>query len=145
MRVTLRGYSSGQLFELVSESHTNRVDYYSQSRADAARKIQADEVLEALIDEMESRGFDRHAKSGRAPTQAATKAVSWGFELEVGDEITHWLTGSGAPDEERLAFQECMSAFLQLYNVSASYQTIENPEGPEFFDEPRAGSGGRIR
>ena len=138
MRVTLRNYDAEQLFELVSESHTNRVEYYSQERADAARKIQSDEVMGALVDELDSQGFEDFAQPGRAPTRK-NEVVSQSLEIERGDETEHWVVGKGSAASERLRFRDCMLAFVELYNLTASYQVIENPEGSQIFPRNRGG------
>lgn len=138
LRVLLQDYSAGQHFELASESHTDRVAYYSEVRSEAARKIQTDEVLALLVDELERQGFAEHAQAGRAPTRAGS-AVTRALEIEDGDTTRHWLIGNGSPLEERKAFNECLAQFLDLYNISASFQTIDNPRGPEFFEQEQSG------
>ena len=138
MRVTLRDYKGGNVFELVSESHTNRVDYYSAARADASRKIQTDEVMEVLIEELEKQGFKSHRQEGRGPSQGGA-VISWGIEVEEGPRTDHWVVGKGSAIDEIQAFSECRDAFLQLYNITASYQAIENPEGKQIFQKPPQG------
>lgn len=138
MRVTLRDYEAQQLFELVSESHTSRVEYYSAVRSDAARKIQTDEVVDALIDELEDRGFDDFAQAGQAPSRG-NELVSRSLEIERGDKTEHWVVGRGSAADEQLRFHDCMLTFVELYNLTASYQTIENPSGGEIFPQKRSG------
>ena len=139
VRVTLRNYDAGQLFELVSESHTNRVEYYSQEREDAARKVQSDEVMGALLDELDSRGFRAHAQPGGAPTQRS-ELVSQSLEIQHGDTTEHWAIGKGSAAAERESFRDCMMDFVQIYNLTASYQTLKNPEGSQIF--PKKSGGG---
>lgn len=139
MRVTLRNYDAAQLFELVSESHTSRVEYYSQVREDAARKIQSDEVMDALLDELGAQGFEEFAHPGRAPTQKS-EVISQSLEIEHGDTTEHWIVGKGSSPVERQRFRECMLAFVQIYNLTASYQALENPQGSQIF--PKTGNGG---
>ena len=138
MRVTLRDYKGGNVFELVSESHTSRVDYYSEARSDASRKIQTDEVMEVLIKELEKQGLKKHRQEGRAPSQGGA-VISWGIEVEEGPQTDHWVVGKGSAVDEIQAFNECRNAFLQLYNITASYQAIENPEGKQIFQKPPQG------
>ena len=45
------------------------------------------------------------------------------------------MIGSGSPTDERLAFNTCLEQFLGLYNISAAYQSVENPHGHAFFDK----------
>ena len=134
--VTLHDYAAGRSFELASESHTNRVAYYSSARGDAARKIQDDEVMELLLKEMRSQGFRKYAQDGSAPRNGG-RAVSRAFQLEEKGEATHWLVGDGSPADERLAFNACLEQFLGLYNISASYQTVSNPHGHDYFQNAK--------
>ena len=59
--------------------------------------------------------------------------MSRSIEIESGDETQHWLIGTRSPLEERKAFNECLTQFLDLYNISASFQSVANPKGHEFF------------
>lgn len=141
--VTMRDYGTAQVFELASESHTDRLAYYSKVRNDASRKVQTDEVMELLVDQLDSDGYQRYAQPGRAPS-AGGAALSRALEVEAGDVTSHWVIGGGSALEERKAFNTCLETFLGLYNVSASYQTVENPHGHEFFEHaPEAAAGQR--
>ena len=133
LRVLVQDYGTGQHFELASETHTNRVEYYSELRAEASRKIQTDEVMALLVEELDRSGFERYAQSGRAPTKGG-EAVTRSIEIEDGDETQHWLIGNGSSLEERKAFNDCLTQFLDLYNISASFQSVANPKGHEFFE-----------
>ncbi len=137
-RIALRNYDADQRFELVSESHTNRVEYYSQVRSDASRKIQSDEVMRALIEELQKQGFADFAQPGRAPSQG-TEIVSQSLEIERGGETEHWVVGKGSAAEERERFRDCMLEFVQIYNLTASYQALENPDGSQIFPKNRSG------
>jgi len=141
--VVLHDYKNGQRFELASESHTDRVTYYSEERPDAVRKIQPDEVMSACIGELERLGYDSHSESGRAPTLAANAVVRWGLEVESQGERRHWLVGTGSPADEWQDFQACRDFFLEIYNNTVSYQTVRNATGKQFFDDERAPAGAR--
>jgi hypothetical protein len=134
LRVTLRDYTQGARFELVSESHTDRVTYYSQARSDAARKVQTDEVMRALVREIDGKGFGNHSQEGPAPSQGG-RALSRSIEVERDGAVEHWPIGNGSQVDERQAFHVCVDEFLQLYNISASFQAVENPVGRDYFEE----------
>lgn len=138
MRVTLRDYKRDQRFELVSESHTSRIDYYSTARDDASRKVQTDTIMNALVEELEKQGFEKRAQAGRAPSSGG-EIVTWGLEIESGENTDHWVIGSGSALDDLQDFQECRNSFLQLYNITASYQAIKNTQGKEIFQKPRQG------
>lgn len=134
LRVTLLDFAKNQRFELVSESHTDRVTYYSEERPDGARKIEADDVMRALVTELDRQGFERYHADGPAPA-ASHGVLTRSFEIDAEDGLTHWAVGSGSPAEERIAFNECVKAFLQLYNFTSSYQSVDNEKGHEFFED----------
>jgi hypothetical protein len=141
--VTLYNYKSGARFELASESHTNRVDYYSGERDDAARKIQTDEVMSAFLRELDQSGLSSYAKTGKAPRSTQNEVIRWGLEVAArnGREV-HWLVGTGSNSEEWKQFDQCRDTFLQLYNSTVSYQSVRNQGGKNFFDDrARAASG----
>jgi hypothetical protein len=133
--VTLHNYRGGERFELASESHTERVAYYSSARTDAARKVQTDEVMQAFLRELERLGLEEHARVGRAPAGAASAVIRWGLEISSGERQVHWLVGTGSAQEDWRAFERCRDTFLQLYNSTVSYQSVQNESGKAFFDD----------
>jgi hypothetical protein len=143
MLVTLHDFKTGERFELASESHTERVSYYSDARRDAARKVQTDEIMSAFVGELERQGLSAHAQPGRAPTVASGGAISWGLELESEAQRTHWLVGKGSPAEDWQEFQRCRDTFLQLYNITVSFQAVQNDSGRGFFEEQTQAAGGK--
>ena len=132
-RVTLHDYGLDTHFELVGESHTNRVDYYSTKRGDAARKVQTDEIMKALVDKLEEEGFERFSQPGKAPAQGG-QLITRAIEIRVQDDLSHWTIGKGSMVEERLAFNACMKPFLDLYNLSQSFQAVHNTKGRDYFE-----------
>lgn len=140
--VSLHDYRQNRVFELASESHTSRVDYYSQSRKDAARKIQSDEVMGALLGELERQGLKDHEAAGPAPS-AGGGVLEYGLEVERAGASGHWLIGKGTVPEEAIAFHECAKTFFELYNVTLSLQSVENPEGKALFDRSRQDAAAR--
>lgn len=136
LRVTLKDYKSGAYWELVSESHTDRLEYYSTERTGAARKVQTDEVMDALIDELDAQGYDDHAQDGRAPS-AGGEVITRALEVDENGDVTHWIVGRGVAPEAWQRFNVCVNQFLQLYNLSASFQTVRNDRGHAFFDEAK--------
>jgi len=139
--VTLRNLRSGEHFELASESHTERVSYYSTTRPDAARKILADDAMSAFVEELGKEGFDAHAQPGKAPSVASGDVIRWGLEVEHGSEHRHWLVGTGSQAADLQTFQKCRDTFLQLYNIAVSYQTVQNQDGHQIFQDSPKGAG----
>jgi len=141
--VILHDFKNGQNLELASESHTQRVAYYSEERGDAARKIQTDQVMKACVGELERLGYEDHRQNGRAPSLAANEIVRWGLEIESKGERTHWLVGTGSATDEWKDFQACRDLFLELYNNTVSYQTVRNANGGRFFEDERSPTAGK--
>jgi len=139
--VTLRNFKTGERFELASQSHTDRVAYYSETRPDASRKIQADKVMAAFVDELENQGFDSKAQPGKAPGVVSGDVIRWGLEVERGQARRHWLVGTGSQPADWQTFQKCRDMFLQLYNITVSYQTVQNQDGRQFFQDQPQGAG----
>ncbi len=134
LRITLRDYQGGRNFELVSESHSDRIAYYSSVRDDANRKYQVDAVVAALLRELDKSGFDKYAQDGRAPSSAGG-ALTRAFEIQDNDRVRHWVIGDGSNSDEKRRFIESMTTFVQLYNVTESFQAIQNENGERVFEE----------
>lgn len=143
--VSLRNFKSGERFELASESHTDRVTYYSGARQDAARKIQSDEIMQAFLEELERQGYGAHARPGRAPAIGTSDTIRWGLEVEGPAGELSWLVGANASPADWADFQRCRDVFLQLYNVTVSYQAVQNASGKEYFEEQRPTSSQKPR
>lgn len=143
--VTLRNFKSGERFELASESHTDRVTYYSGARQDAVRKVQSDEIMQAFLEELEHQGFSAHARPGRTPSLETSDVIRWGLEVEGPTGELSWLIGSNAAPKDWADFQKCRDVFLQLYNVTVSYQTVQNASGKQYFEEQQAKSSQKPR
>jgi hypothetical protein len=139
--VTLHNYRSKERFELAGESHTKRVEYYSDPRADAARKIQTDEVMAAFLQELERLGFGAHARTGPAPSVPEGNVIRWGIEVASKTGELHWLVGTGSSPDEWKTFERCRDTFLELYHNTVSYQAVKNTSGRQFFDDKRQASG----
>ena len=135
-RVLLKQFEKGMRFELVSEAHTDPLEYYSTPRDDASLKIQTNEVMEALLEVMEDSGFARHAQPGSAPSRG-NEYMNWCFEVERDGAKEHWAVGTRSELAELQRFGECRDAFLQLYNVTAAYQAVDNESGERIFNEAR--------
>ena len=135
--VSLQNYKSGQRFELASQSHTDPVSYYSSERGDAARKIQKDDVMLALVEELERLDYGARARTGRAPSKG-NEETRWALEIANGDKELHWTIGTGDSKDTWSSFQKCRDTFLELYNVTVSFQTVENDQGRGYFHDPAA-------
>ncbi|MBI5364036.1 MAG: hypothetical protein HZA53_12705 [Planctomycetes bacterium] len=126
VRVTFLAYGSGQVFELVNESHTNPHEYYSKKiPADQAyRKIQSDEVVEALMGRLKDQGILKAAVAGAAPKYAkGTRAQS--FEIETGSGVEHWTVTENTPVDVLKPFVQAKNEFIQLWSATSQMQAVE--------------------
>jgi hypothetical protein len=141
--VILHDFKAGERFELASESHTDRVAYYSGERSDAARKVQTDEVMSAFLRQLDELGLGQHARAGRAPAIGSGDVIRWGLEVESADSRVHWLVGTGSPASDWKEFQACRDTFLELYNYTVSYQAVRNESGRQYLDERAPAAAGQ--
>jgi len=142
IRVTWRDYRTGNLLELLSESHTSKVELYSEKRDSASVKVQEDRFMEGLLEFLELEHFAERAGAGRAPREGR-ELWTQSLEVERDGEVTHMAVGSRSPADDRLVFQRCVQGFIELYNATQAYQAVENPEGSYEFrsaDRGRSGS-----
>ena len=114
--------------------------YYSNVRNNAGRKFQVDAVMAALVSELNGTGFDRFAQNGRAPS-SGSRVITRAIEIQTDEDVRHWVVGKGSADGERTDFYRCMTTFVELYNVTESYQAIQNETGTEVFREGGPGGG----
>ncbi|MEX1025393.1 MAG: hypothetical protein WD226_09980 [Planctomycetota bacterium] len=145
-RITLREYRVDRaplVFELVSKSSGDELEYFSTTRTDAPRKFVDDELMAALSDHLLKHGCSKYGQAGPAPKRGdAQGLLRSSFEWQAGAEVKHWpiaapLRGVLPPGliEERTQFKGCQQVFLELYNATAAYQAIENTRGNDLFEE----------
>lgn len=136
--VSLVGYGPSP-FRILSESHTKRVDQYSSVSSSPSTKVQTDEVVVALVEHLEELGFESYSLPGMAPdpdTHGFNRAV------EVVDEgAGAWwpLTAAAGPTEVK-NFNTAVRDFLDLYNLTAGYQSVENEFGSGYFQHKKPGA-----
>jgi len=137
--ISLVGYGAAP-FELVSESHTSRVDLYSAELPTAATKVVNDEVMVALLEHLEELGYRGYSRPGQAP-EANGKALVKSIQVDENGAKTWWPLVETASVQELKAFQTAMRDFIDLYNISQSWQSVDNTLGGEYFDRKKAGGG----
>lgn len=149
LRVAWVDYRSNVLLELVNETHTDRVERYSQvrSREDASRKVQTDEVMDELLRVLRQLDFDDHAQPGAMPRSGGSTHVM-GLELAIGNDVRHMLAWRGMPADDRQAFLEMANNFAEIYNSTYSLQAVDVGLDESPFENPAAPSntksGGKI-
>ena len=130
--------AGGARLTLANEAAINRVDYYSTMRDEAGVKVGSDEIMNALVEVFDNEGFWDSARLSDAPT--ATNASEGGVPLHgvltvEANGKKGWITfRKGLTIKELELFQTCSQAFVAIYNNTAGYQRINNPEGEALFN-----------
>ena len=139
LRVTMRRYKQGQVFELVSETHTNAKEYYSTLRKDANRKVLPDRSMQSLVDGIRQAGMSEYGQDGPAPT-SAVGGIASSFEIQQGEAVTSWAPRPGSTEaarKEQQAFFFLLNDFLKIYSQTESFQFVTNKKGGEIFQEAK--------
>jgi len=134
-RVAYYDFRTRLHIELVNESHTDRVEQYSEKRADASRKVQSDEVLEGLVDALEGAGFKKLSLAGGAPLGGG-EGVMMAVEIEDGDELRHVLGVKGMPAKDKQSVLRMAQGIVEIYNATYSLQAVDTKPGEEVFKNP---------
>ena len=137
--VELLGYGSAP-FILVSESHTSRVELYSEERDNASTKVLEDEVMQALVEHLDELGFDGFSRPGTAVAGGGS-AISKAIQVEEGDQRAWWPLSPSAGESELKNFNTAVRDFLSLYNIAQGWQSVDNSLGGEYFDQKKAKGG----
>jgi len=135
--VSLVGYAADP-FELVSDSHTPAVELYSSEHSTASTKVLTDVELVALVEHLESLGYRKYSRPGRAPASGG-RAFAKAIQVDENGDVSWWPLVEGASVAELKAFQTAVQDFLQLYNIAQSWQSIDNTLGGRYFDRKKAG------
>jgi hypothetical protein len=127
-RIRFVSYSSPQAFELVNETHTDRVALYSETRATAATKVQTDEVVDEILEHFAKLGFYERARSGLAPAKGTAGLVS-AIEIDTPGKPVHMAIGQGTSAEDHDVFRQCFASFLSVYNETYQLQSVDQHPG----------------
>jgi hypothetical protein len=139
--MTFVDYRTGAKLELVNQSHTDALELYSTPRADAARKVQTDELMIDLWDFLRDSGYGSFAVEGAAPP-VQSKAFLWSLEVEGQHGFSHVREETTLPDDKKEELRRLSYGFLQTYNATQGWQTIETKPGEVPFKAPRVRNGG---
>lgn len=131
-------FKSGQVISLVNDSHSDRLELYSEVREHAGPKVTSDEVMDGLVDYLkDEQNFDEYAHDGPAPA-AGNAQVTQALELRIGDRVSHMLMGPGSSPKEREAFLACAQAVGTIWNATFQLQAVENDKDKAIFEQPGA-------
>jgi hypothetical protein len=134
-RVTYVDYRKNAWLELVNETHTGRVEQYSEVRENASRKVQTDEVMQGLVEVIRKGGFERQARPGPAPRASdGTSVVA--LEIQDGERIEHVLGFKGMPSSDHKQLLSMSQSFIEIYNLTYGLQAVEKKQGETPFENP---------
>jgi len=134
-------YKSGARMELVNESHTSKLEQYSQVRTDASRKVQSDEMISALVDYLEDNGFRKLAVPGDPPYLTGGQFY-WTLQLVEPDGQAYVAEGRTTSPADKQRLRVFSQAFLSTYNYTQGWQAVEVKPGELPFKGPNIRQGG---
>lgn len=126
VRVRYVAYLSQQNLEIVNESHSDPHDLYSKKLSVNAvkPKVQTDEVMEALLERFAELGATKRFQPGAAPATAPSRAAQ-ALEVETEAGVKCWVVRETSPEAERAEFRGVVSDFVNLYNSTVQYQSVD--------------------
>ena len=123
-RIRIVSYTSGQAFELVNESHTDRLELYSETRSNAATKVQTDEVVDEVLDYFDDLGLYDLATAGLAPPLGDTRYTRV-IEIDTPGRQLHLGLDGTTSREDQVVFEKCFAGFLDVYNATYQLQSVD--------------------
>ncbi|MHC4892218.1 MAG: hypothetical protein ACYTFV_02430 [Planctomycetota bacterium] len=136
-RVTYRQFadSATNELELRSESHTDRLEFSSTPRSNAATKIMRDDFMQVLLDGFDDEGYSDFARPGPGP-KTASGDIKKVIEIDRDGVITHVATSRDSSPAESNLMARLTAGFFSAYNATKSYQTIEDANDRSIFLGP---------
>ncbi|MEO0649445.1 MAG: hypothetical protein AAFZ65_02055 [Planctomycetota bacterium] len=133
-RITLRQFTgSNDAYELRSETHTDRLEYYSSARTEANVKIMRDDLMDALLRGFDDAGYASFARPGAAPTSSLGGGqLRKVIEVERDGAVTHVAMGLESGPEEAAMVQDLVNGFFTAFNQVRSYQSLDSGGGSGF-------------
>lgn len=128
VRVAVLEYQHSVRIELVNNSHTDKLEQYSEIRPDASRKVQDDDVMAALLEYLDQEGFSRLAVPGLAPAMGS-RLTTWALEIETPTSKRHILGSALTIAEDKREALKMKTAVVQLFNATRGWQAVQIQDG----------------
>jgi hypothetical protein len=133
-QATVKYHREDVTFGLYNEAYTSQSDFYSQQRPSANYKVVENLDMGALWKSLEDAGFFAAAQTGvvRVPGASVSVVVRRG--------ASEAWTLAWAPTMDKAAYERtmhCANAVSALFNATMGLQTIENPDGSDYFERER--------
>jgi hypothetical protein len=116
-----RGSTGLRSMGLASNSHTDRLTYYSTPRDEANLKIVDDEVMAGLLQALNKRGFEKRARSGQV-NELDVKSLL----VESGGETRVFGVRAGSSASDWKAMQAMTVEVLDVYNNTFGGQAMRS-------------------
>lgn len=139
--ISFRDMRTGVTMELVNESHTGRVEQYSQVQNTASRKVMSDEIMGEFVEFLDDEGFDDDSIPGPLPFFGKGK-VRWAMVIQDGDDARHVAESIDDEGRRRKRLEKYRAAFLQTYNAVQGWQAVQLEGGQSPFKRPDVKIGG---
>lgn len=133
MTIKLTDYRNGNVIRIVNDSHSDRLETYSEERAVAGTKVASDEVVAETVKYMLENGFDDHSIRGLAPYRSADYAKS--LEIDDPQGVRYFAIHAGSSEQELMTMHKCSIGLIEVYNAVHSAQTVTNASGADLFYE----------
>jgi len=130
-------FEEGWRIELRSETHTPPVELYSERRERNDIKVTTDEVMASFVEYLKDNGFEKQARGGAAPRNAAA-GITRALEIEVDGRIRHLLSGPAAPLESSNTVSLLTRQFIDLFNRVQGFQQVDTSQDAQVFVGPGA-------
>ena len=128
-------FQTGASMELANESHTNRLNQYSEPRSNANRKVQSDDLMKDLIDYLDAKGFSKEAIQGDPPYMTGGD-LSWTLQLERPSGKSYVAESKTSSTREKRRLRIYSQAFLSTYNATQGWQAVKIESGEMPFKGP---------
>lgn len=123
------------LLEVANSSHPELSDIYSTTRSSASLKLADDLAMSDLLDAIDRSSFPQLATSEAPSSSAGLRGF---VTVREGDESrTLAVPEVGATAEQLETFVTLKELVAAFYQATGALQSIENPAGPQIFDETR--------
>ena len=128
-RVLLTQVSNNTVFLLQNASSAESAEFYRDTNARALGKIVPDEQLQALLDVFAEKGMFAAAASVAPPDARDVLAVEHGGKRWI------WARRQAGVQAGETSFHEARGYFLEVYNSSTAYRTVDPNAPPDLRAE----------
>lgn len=135
MTIKYVDYRNNIVCRLVNDSHSDRLETYSEERNDAGTKVASDEIVAVTIERMLEQKFETNSLRGLAPIRSTEYTSALEIDDPAGVRYIALTPQSTVPEFNIM--QECRTTFLAVYSNVYGAQRVNNPSGAGLFYDNR--------